>query len=194
MKKEITKNINTILSTIIILLLIVIIILLIHNFVKEEDNNKEEDSIKTKLVDNLHCGNSNTSFNNINVDVIHTVKEDGGLCSALVNINDEEVINTSGEWLISYEYFDNNVILLIGSTDNLSLNIYNVDSKKIVFDSLKELNDYRILSYKTSENKMTLEFEGCGSKCNSDNDGEIAIYELYYNNNTFSDLNLIRKY
>ncbi len=159
-----------------------------------ENTNDYNNSIQTKLVDNLNCSNSETTFNGITVKVEQ--KTEDMVCNAsTLTINGLDVKKDNGYDIESYEIFDKNVIIMSSTTSGTILTIYNVDSNSAIlkFDTSNDLEGYFIKSYKTNNNIITLNTEGCGAQCGKENTEEKATFEIEYSNGTFSKPKLISK-
>ena len=108
------------------------------------DMGTSSNSIQTKLVDNINCQNSTTTFNNITVNIEAT--ESNGECSSKVLVNDNDIslyIPRIG-WsaITSYEFFDNNVIFNYYDANKYTkLAIYNVDKNEVVLSFVSQKVD-----------------------------------------------------
>lgn len=160
---------------------------------RETNTNDYTNSIQTKLVDNLNCSNSETTFNGITVKVEQKT-EDMVCNTSTLTINGVDVKEDNGHNINSYEFFDKNVIIMSSTTSGTILTIYNINSKSTIlkFDTLKSLEGYFIKSYKTNNNVITLNAESCGPQCGEESI-EKATFEIEYSNETFSEPKLINK-
>lgn len=108
------------------------------------DMGTSSNSLKTKLVDNINCQNSTTTFNNITVNI--EAKESNDQCSSKVLVNDNDIslyIPRIG-WsaITSYEFFDNNVIFNYYDANGYTkLAIYNVDKNEVVLSFVSQKVD-----------------------------------------------------
>ena len=160
----------------------------------KETNIENSNIIKTQLIDNLSCINSENTFNNITVKIEQ--KEDNMVCNATsIIVNDKEIKDFSGFYVESYEMYDDNVILLLGSTSAKTLAIYNTTNNKIVLKINSEnLEGYLIENYVTAENIITINGKECGEQCgNKKTEYPRAIFEIEYANNSFSSPKLVEK-
>ena len=163
------------------------------------DNNQADNDIpeiiKTKLVDNLNNGNSETTFNGITVVVKQDVED--MICNATcLTINGNDVLQENASCIKSYEFYDDNVIIMSNHTSGNVFTIYNVPSKKTIVKysgSESGLEGYFVESYSTNNNIITINASGCGAQCGQQNVGEKAIFEIEYLNNIFSEHKLINK-
>ena len=161
---------------------------------RETNTNDYTNPIQTKLVDNLNCSNSETTFNGITVKVEQ--KTEDMVCNAsTLTINGVDIKEDNGNNINSYEFFDKNVIIMSSTTSGSILTIYNVDSNSAIlkFDTSNDLEGYFIKSYKTNNNVITLNAESCGAQCGKENTEEKATFEIEYSNGSFSNPKLISK-
>ena len=121
------------------------------------NNDNATSDIQTKLVDNIRCQNSTETFNDISVNV-ESANNDG-VCESKVTINGDDITNNTRKMYIeSYEFYDNNVIVLSSDTNGLPMmTIYDAKNSKIalkvnIFDTR-----YTIKSYKTDNDKILIE-------------------------------------
>lgn len=162
-----------------------------------DDNSTINNNIQTKLVDNLNCSNSETTFNGITVKVEQ--KDEDMVCVAsTLTINGVDVKKDNGHNVESYEFFDKNVIIMSSTTSGPIFTIYNVDSNSTIlkFNTLNNLEGYFIKSYSTNGNVITLNAEGCGAQCGEkgiENAGVKATFEIEYSNGSFSEPKLVSK-
>lgn len=163
------------------------------------NNNADSNTtIQTKLVDNLNCSSSETTFNGITVKVEQ--KTEDMVCVAdVVTINGVDVKKDNGHNIESYEFFDDNVIIMSSTTSGPVFTIYNVTSNTAVLkfsSGDSSLEGYFVKSYSTNSNIITINAEGCGAQCGEkgiENLGVKATYEIEYLNKEFSEPKLINK-
>lgn len=160
------------------------------------DNNivNGNNIIQTKLVDNLNCSNSETTFNEITVKVEQ--KNNDGICSVnSVKVNDKDIKNDVSMWIDSYEIYDNNVIIFSGSTSGKLLTIYSLSSNSVVMKlEPNNLSGYWVASYTTNNNIIIINGKECGEQCGNKSTGySRATFEIEYSNNTFSSPKLVDK-
>ena len=114
-----------------------------------------------------------------------------------VSINNTDISKHVGNCIDSYEFFDENVIILSSHTSGTILTIFSVNSNNVslVFSSANnsELNGYFVNSYLTRNNIISISAKGCGLQCGVDNYGEVATFEIQYLNKSFSIPKLITK-
>ena len=162
-----------------------------------ENTTSDTNIIQTKLVDNLNCSNSETTFNGITVKVVQGNEE--MICNtSVLTINDIDVQKDNGHNIESYEFFDDNVIILSSTTSGPIFTIYNVVSNSTIlkFNTVDNLEGFFVTSYSTNGNVITLNADGCGAQCGEkgiENAGVKAIYEIEYSNKKFSSPKLISK-
>ena len=188
----------------IIALLIVIIVMLAAFCVllatgiislKTNTSDNGNNVIQTKLVDNLNNGNSETTFNGITVKVKQDI-EDMMCVSDSIMINGNDVTKDNGMCIESYEFYDDNVIIMSYDTGGTVFTIYNVNSKSTILKysgSEGMLNGYFVKSYSINDNVIRINAYGCGVQCGSQNSGEQAIFEIEYSNKIFTEPKLINK-
>lgn len=162
-----------------------------HNDINEQKNN----NIQSKR-ESIGCMDIDTVFNGITIKA--KPEHDKGCHTESIVINDN-VVSPGGN-ISSYEIYDNNVILfvwqMIDSKVIKSIVIYNIDdnSNIIKWDST-DLDGYKLFSYITDGNVITITGTNCDEKCgNSDDEDLIALFEVNYANNTFSSPVIIKKY
>ena len=159
------------------------------------NNDNATSAIQTKLIDNIRCQNSNETFNGISVNV-ETTNNDG-VCDSKVKINNDDITNDTRKMYIeSYEFYDNNVIVLSSDTNGLPMmTIYDAKNSKIalkvnIFDTR-----YTIKSYKTENDKILIEGKSCAGQCSNDSPDAVFSdqnYEIdYLGNGTFSEIRKI---
>lgn len=160
-------------------------------------NVSENNTIQTKLVGNLNCNSSETTFNGITVKVEQ--KDDDIVCVAsTLAINGVDVTKDNGHNIESYEFFDKNVIIMSSTTSGPIFTIYSVNSNSTIlkFNTLNNLEGYLVRSYLTNNNIITLNVEGCGAQCGEkgiENAGVKATFEIEYLDGSFSEPKLISK-
>ena len=205
MEQEKNKNGVIILLVVIIAILAVLCVLFATGTISlkpnESNNNQQTNAdsqtngtavIQTKLVDSIRCQNSNTTFNGITVNIESTNNE--GVCNSKVKINNDDITNDTRKMYIeSYEFYDNNVIVLSSDTNGLTMmTIYDAKNSKIalkvnIFDTR-----YIIKSYKTDNDKLLIEGKSCAGQCSNDSPGAVfpdQNYEIdYLGNGTFSEI------
>lgn len=159
---------------------------------KPGTDNNEDKTIKTKLVDNLLCSNSNTTFNGITVN-LEQVNNDGNCSLKSFTINDKNIKNDISSSITSYEIYDNNVIILSGDNSGLLFTIYSLSTNSPVVElQPNDLNGYFITSYTTNNNVITINGKECGEQCGNQTTGyTYATFEIEYLNNNFSTPKLI---
>lgn len=166
------------------------------------DNNQQNTSndnvIQTKLVNNLNCNSSETTFNGITVKVDQKIED--MICSSnTFTINNVDITKENGHGIDSYEFFDNNIIIMSHTTSGPIFTIYNVTSNSIIkkySSSDASLEGYYVKSYSTNNNIITINAEGCEAQCGDlgiKNAGTKAVFEIEYSNNNFSTPKLISK-
>lgn len=203
------KGVIALLVVIIVILLALVILLATGtiSFKSNESNNNQQITendqintnndnttiaIQTKLVDNIRCKNSTETFNGISVNV-ESVSNDG-VCDSKVTINSDDITNdTSKMYIESYEFYDNNVIVLSSNTNGLPMmTIYDAKNSKValkinIFDTR-----YTIKSYKTENDKILIEGKSCAGQCSNDSPNAVypdQNYEIdYLGNGTFSEI------
>ena len=151
-------------------------------------------TIQTKLIDNLNCSNSETTFNGITVKLEQKTNND--VCSVSnMSINGKDIKGDISMWVNSYEIYDNNVIILSGDTSGTLFTIYSLSSNQIIVKlAPNSLEGYWVSSYKTNNNKITIEGKECGEQCGNISTGyKNATFEIEYSNNTFSVPKLVSK-
>lgn len=150
------------------------------------DETNVDNTIKNKLIDNLVCNNSSESFNGISVKVEQ--KDDNGMCSlSSITVNDKDITSDVSMWIDSYEIYDNNVIILSGDTSQKLLTIYSLSSEEVLMklDS-SNLQGYKVQSYTTDGNKISIIGKECGEQCGNKSTGyPNATFEIEYSNNSF---------
>lgn len=163
-----------------------------NNIVKQDSNenntvNTSETTINKKLVNNLSCKNSNTTFNNVSIELEQ--KEDDGVCKVQkFTINGKDIKEDISSWVDSYEIFDKSVIIMSGDTSGNGLYIYNTINSIMKKISTDELKGYWPKSYTTTDNKIIIDGVGCGAQCGySESDyNKTATFEIIYLNGSFS--------
>lgn len=156
------------------------------------DNNS--DIIQTKLVENIDCNSSETTFNGVTVKLEQ--EKTNGVCAIRnITINDKDIKNDVSMWVDSYEIYDNNVIISSGNTSGRLFTIYSLSTNSTVMKLQPEnLNGYWVTSYTTNNNTITINGKECGEQCGSKSTGyPSATFEIEYSNNTFSDPKLINR-
>lgn len=161
------------------------------------NTNEESSTIQSKLVGNLNCNSSETTFNGITVKVEQKY-EDMVCVTSTFTINGVDVTKDNGHNIESYEFFDKNVIIMSSTTSGPIFTIYSVNSNSTIlkFNTLDNLEGYFIKSYSTNNNIITLNAEGCGAQCGEkgiENAGVKATFEIEYSNGSFSQPKLISK-
>ena len=174
------------------------------SFAKNSTNNNEQTNttdngttnnsnvIQTKLVDNLVCNNSETTFNGITVKLEQ--KDNNGVCSvSSFTVNGKEIKNDVSLWVNSYEIYDNNVIIASGDTSGRLFTIYSLSTNSAVMKLQPEtLDGYWVTSYSTNNNIITINGKECGEQCGTGTTGYTkATYEIEYSNNSFSTPKLV---
>lgn len=158
------------------------------------NNGTTNDSnvIQTKLVDNLVCNNSETTFNGITVKLEQ--KDNNGVCKVnSFTVNGKDIMNDVSLWVNSYEIYDNNVIIASGDTSGRLFTIYSLATNSAVMKLQPEnLNGYWVTSYSTNNNIITINGKECGEQCGTGTTGYTkATYEIEYSNNSFSSPKLV---
>lgn len=174
------------------------------SFAKNSTNNNEQTNttdngttnnsnvIQTKLVDNLVCNNSETTFNGITVKLEQ--KDNNGVCSvSSFTVNGKDIKNDVSLWVNSYEIYDNNVIIASGDTSGRLFTIYSLSTNSVVMKLQPEtLDGYWVTSYSTNNNIITINGKECGEQCGTGTTGYTkATYEIEYLNNSFSNPKLV---
>ncbi len=174
------------------------------SFAKNSTNNNEQTNttdngttnnsnvIQTKLVDNLVCNNSETTFNGITVKLEQ--KDNNGVCSvSSFTVNGKDIKNDVSLWVNSYEIYDNNVIIASGDTSGRLFTIYSLSTNSVVIKLQPEtLDGYWVTSYSTNNNIITINGKECGEQCGTGTTGYTkATYEIEYLNNSFSNPKLV---
>ena len=198
----------------VILLLVAIIVILITLFTllatgtisfksNEIDNNDynenindnstttDNNTIQTKLVDNLGCNDSQTNFNGISVKLEQ--KSEDMMCDiSSFTINGKDIKDDVLMWVYSYEIYDNNVIILSGSTSGTLLTIYSLNHDSAIMKlSPDNLSGYWVKSYITNNRKIIINGEECGEQCGTSTGYPKATFEMEYYNNSFSFSKLV---
>ena len=70
--------------------------------------------------------------------------------------------------IISYEFFDNNVIVFSSDTSLPGLTIYNIDKNDAILNLVSFDTRYYVNSYKTENNKILINGKSCAGQCSSD--------------------------
>lgn len=210
------KNNNKIIITLLLIIIVILTVLCIlfatntisfndnstnsnqQNMENNQTNANNSDNqnkvIQTKLVDNLDCNNSETTFNNITVKIEQ--KKDDGMCSVnSITINDKDIKDDVAIWIDSYEIYDNNVIILSGHTSGSLFTIYNLENNSSIMKlEPNTLNGYWVTSYTTNNNKITINGKECGTQCGTETtEYPNATFEIECNNNSFTYPYLIEK-
>ena len=116
-----------------------------------ENNNNENNSIKSKLVDNLNCNNSETTFNGITVKVKQNI-DDAVCVTTNVSINGADIQKDIGHAVDSYEIFDNIVIIMSHTTSGPIFTIHSVSSNSAILrlgSGSSSVEGYFVKSYST---------------------------------------------
>lgn len=168
-----------------------------NNQITDNSTVNENSIIQTKLVGNLNCNSSETTFNGITVKVEQKT-EDMVCVASVLTINGVDVKKENGHNIESYEFFDDNVIIMSSTTSGPIFTIYNVTSNSTIlkYNTMNNLEGYFIRAYSTNGNIITFNAEGCGAQCGEkgiENAGVKAIYEIEYLNKKFSEPKLISK-
>ena len=98
-------------------------------------------------------------------------------------------------YIKSYEFYNDNVIVLSGSSNNLGITIFKVNNNNVekTFHEIM-INDYKIESYYSRYGKLIISGKECGEQCGNKSTGKpTATFEMDYSNNTFSNPKLIEK-
>lgn len=163
-----------------------------------ENATSNTNTIQTKLVDNLNCSNSETTFNGITVKIEQ--KTEDMICQAdTITINGTDIQKYVAIGIDSYEIYDTNVIIMSHHTGGSVFTIFSTltNSVAVEFSSgEKSLEGFFVKSYSTNGNIITINAEGCGAQCGEkgiENLGVKATYEIEYLNNSFSEPKLISK-
>ncbi len=158
------------------------------------DNNPTTSIIQTKLVDNLVCKNSETTFNGITVKLVQS-DNDGVCVTSSLLINNKDVKSDVQVWVNSYEIYDNNVIIHSGNTSGMLLTIYNVATNSAVMKLVPNtLNGYWAKSYTTNNSIITVNGQECGDQCGTGTTGyKYATFEIEYSDGTFTTPKLISR-
>ena len=208
-EKNNNKGVIALLVVIIVILLTFVALLVTGtiSFESNESNNNQQTTendqantnnenttiaIQTKLVDNIRCKNSAETFNGISVNIESTSND--GVCDSKVTINSDDITNDTRKMYIeSYEFYDNNVIVLSSNTNGLPMmTIYDAKNSKValklnIFDTR-----YTIKSYKTENDKILIEGKSCAGQCSNDSPDAVypdQNYEIdYLGNGTFSEI------
>ena len=159
---------------------------------KPGTDNNDTKTIKSKLVNNLICSNSNTTFNGITVN-LEQINNDGNCSLKTFTINDKDIKNDISSSVTSYEIYDNNVIILSGDNSGLVFTIYSLSTNSTVVElQPSNLNGYFVTSYTTNNNIITINGKECGEQCGNQTTGyAYATFEIEYLNNNFSNPKLI---
>ena len=213
MEQEKNKNGVIALLVVVIVILLTLVILFATGTINfKSDNNQESngnsqintndnnstDTIQTKLVDNLNCSSSETTFNGITVKIEQSI-EDMVCFADVFTINGIDVKKDSGHAIDSYEFFDDNVIVMSHTTSGPIFTIYNVTSDSITKkygSGDSSLEGYFAKSFSTNGNIITINAEGCGAQCGEkgiENAGTKAVFEIEYSNKNFSEPKLVSK-
>lgn len=163
----------------------------------EKPSEEKENKISSKLVslDTLKCESSETTFNGITVKVELAKNEFGGCGFKSFTINGKN-IDSLGEFVDSYEIYDNNVIILSGTTSSSAFTIYSLSTNDTIMRLYPDtLEGYWVDSYKTNNNKIIITGRECGLQCaNTESGYPRATFEIEYNNNSFSSPKLVEKF
>lgn len=155
-----------------------------------DDNLNNETSINSKLVSLSDCSNSTESYNNINVSVEQVNNESMCTLNKMI-INNKNIKEKLSAYIKSYEFYDDKVIIVSGDTSNSTLYIY--DTKTDNVEKIN-LNNYKLVSYISDNNKLTIIGKECGPQCGTEySEYPNAKFELLYNNGTFGEVKLIEK-
>ncbi len=212
MEQEKNRNGLIIVLIIIIAMLVVLFVLFATGTIslnnksidnqQTNDNNQTElndnNNIQTKLVDNLNCNSSETTFNGITVKINQKV-EDMVCFADIFTINGVDVSKDSGHGIDSYEFFDNNVIVMSHTTSGPIFTIYNATTNSVTKrygSGDSSLEGFFVKSFSTNGNIITINAEGCGTQCGEkgiENAGTKAVFEIEYLNKNFSEPKLVSK-
>ena len=154
--------------------------------------NTTTTNIQTKLVDNIDCNNSETTFNGITVKLEQ--KNNDGVCSVSnITVNGKDIKNDVSMWVTSYEIYDDNVIISSGDTSGRLFTIYSLSNNSAVMKlQPNNLNGYWVTSYTTNNNIITINGKECGEQCGTGTTGyTYATYEIEYSNHSFSNPKLV---
>ena len=165
-----------------------------NNQTNTNNSDNQNKVIQTKLVDNLDCNNSETTFNNITVKIEQ--EKDDMMCSInSIMINDKDIKGDVAIWIDSYEIYDNNVIILSKDTSGSLFTIYSLENNSSIIKlEPNTLNGYWVTSYTTNNNKITINGKECGAQCGMETTGyPNATFEIKYNNNSFTYPKLIER-
>lgn len=156
------------------------------------NNGDEPIAIQTKLVDNLLCNNSETTFNGITVK-LEQEEEDMMCTTNSIAINNKNIKSDIQTYVKSYEIYDNNVIIFSGNTSGTLLSIYSLANNSTIMKLGPEsLGGYKVISYYTDNNKIIINGEECGEQCGTGTTGYTkATFEIEYLNNNFSSPKLV---
>lgn len=203
------KNIKTIIITLIEIIVIYFFTrLLISLGVINVGNNKginddnietqekeKSTNVKTKLVDDLICKDSEETFGDVTVKLKQELEDE--VCSTVsITINDKDIRDDVAIWVNSYEIYDNNVFIMSMNTSGPLLTIYSLNDESVVMKLLPEtLNDYWVESYTIEKNKIIIVGRECAEQCGNISTGHSkAKFKIKYSGNEFSKPEIIKKY
>lgn len=196
----------------IVILLLIIIIIILGGFVFllssgrirlegndscEKQNSASLDkhiSIESKLVDHLLCNNSEEQFHSTNVLLSQSYNDSVCTLSSM-KINGKELKDFLNLWVDSYEFYDNNIMILSGDTSGTKLVVYNLDSNTVIMNlEPSTLDGYWVKSYVTYNDKIVIIGQECGIPCgNNVTDLSMAMFEIDYKSGVFSKPKLVKK-
>ena len=191
------KNVVIVMLVTLVLVVTALCTLVIMNNIKlrnnevnnsEKDNDNQTSTIFKSERESITCMDSEITINGITVKT--KPKHDGGCHADSVIVNDKTI--EVGENIDSYEIYDNNIIFYL----NHKLVIYSLVSKSFVVElDSDDFNGYKLESYVTNDNVITITTSKCKEECGSNLDEElIAIFEIEYSKHSFSKPKLVNKY
>lgn len=196
MENKNNKKIIILLSVIITILGVLCVLFATGTIsLKANISNDDNNVIQSKLIDNLNNGSSETTFNGITVKVEQDIEDMMCIADSII-INGKDVTKDNGMCVESYEFYDDNVIIMSNNTSGMVFTIYNTNSKSTILKyngSEGILNGFLVRSYSTNDNVIILNAYGCGDQCGSQNYGEQVTFEIEYLNKTFSQPKIINK-
>lgn len=160
--------------------------------VNEVESKETNDiTISKKLVSNLSCKNSETTFNNISI-ILEQNNDD--LCFVKkFTINGKDIKSEISSRVDSYEIFDKSVIIMSGDTSGNGLYIYNTSNGSMTKLYPGNLEGYWPKSYTTNNNEIIINGVGCGEQCGySESEyNKKATFKMTYTNGSFSSPKLV---
>ena len=103
--------------------------------------------------------------------------------------------NVYNMYIYYYEIYENYVIVHTGTTNNGCVTIFKVTDNEVE-KTFKEtmIENYRINGFKTTANRILINGTECGAQCGEESTGYLhALFEMKYENNTFSSPKLVIK-